>query len=415
MAVKIGIIRKSSKQPGSYFDTFSERIIFPICDHSGTVRGFGSRATKEYQKAKYMNSQESFVYNKSYILYGFNLAKNPIRNQKSVLLTEGNMDAISLHQNGFANTVALMGVAMSDNQIKTLSNQADKFYLALDNDKAGFEAAKRVNADMMKQGILPYYLNFAPHKDPDDFIKAEGQLAVRKLIDEAPLFVDYQISTLFPEKIPEISEQKLEYLRQFFEVLSPLGNSLGALERVTTLAQRLGLKTDAKSITDAYKDYAHKEDNSPVSLPTPKPEPKVEVAAPAHFEISSNEKKILKSFLHYPSCIQHAKYSEILDFVEHNEVKSFIAQMEQLVLEIEDSQFVQIMQRTILNTSFPQALKEYASSCLFSKTSHELSEDKKDKLMNDLLKNCQIEKLKKERDPVKLYLKENGISCPTYK
>ena len=151
-AVEIGLIRVSdpSKAPAgakdrSHYDTFRDRIIFPIWDHYGHVVGFQSRAIHDYQKAKYMHSKESFVFKKPNILYGLHLAKKAIRAKEAVILVEGNMDMISLYAKGFENCVAVMGTAMGDASLNALKGMTKNFYFALDNDAAGFKAATRFN------------------------------------------------------------------------------------------------------------------------------------------------------------------------------------------------------------------------------------------------------------------------------
>ena len=151
VATEIGLIRENSAENQqksgykSHYDTFRERIIFPIWDHFGQVIGYTSRRIHEYQKAKYMNSKESFVFNKSMILYGLHLAKNHIREKDSVLLVEGNMDQMTLFNKGFKNSVAIQGIAISEHSIRTLKSLTKNFYLTLDNDAGGFGAIDGFN------------------------------------------------------------------------------------------------------------------------------------------------------------------------------------------------------------------------------------------------------------------------------
>ncbi|MBL7665844.1 MAG: DNA primase, partial [Bacteriovoracaceae bacterium] len=254
MAIEIGLIRKNETDADT-FDTFRERILFPIWDQTGHVRGFGSRATQTYQKAKYLNSQESFIFNKRNILYGFHLAKNHIRERDQVILTEGYMDTITMHQFDFKNTVALMGIALSDYAIGLLKPLASQFVLALDSDNAGFKAMEKINESLLEKGILAKYLDFKPHKDPDEFLHKEGRLTLQKRLDEAPMFLDVIINQLIPENIPQVSDQKLVILNKVFQVLAPLKESLSATERVITTAKRLNFQSSADSIQQSYVTF----------------------------------------------------------------------------------------------------------------------------------------------------------------
>ncbi|MGK0367732.1 MAG: DNA primase, partial [Thermoproteota archaeon] len=141
VAQDIGIIKKG--QNGLY-DAFRSRITFPIKDQLGHVRGFSCRATYEGQIPKYLNSHESMVFHKRNILYGLDIAKSYIRQKESVIIVEGNMDAVALHQYGFNQTVALMGTAMSEFGITRLKTITKNFFLCLDNDNAGHKAMERI-------------------------------------------------------------------------------------------------------------------------------------------------------------------------------------------------------------------------------------------------------------------------------
>src|SRR5690606_16317778 len=140
LAEEIHLIRKSNRDEQSHFDTFRDRVMFPIWDQYGHVVGFGGRQVFDYQKGKYINSQESFVFRKKQILYGMHLAKTAIRQRDAVILCEGYMDCIALHHHGFTNAVAVMGVAMGEGTLKTLKALTSNFYLALDADDAGMKA-----------------------------------------------------------------------------------------------------------------------------------------------------------------------------------------------------------------------------------------------------------------------------------
>ena len=113
-ALEIGIIRKDKNKVNTYFDTFRDRIMFPIFNSFGDIVGFSGRKTKESQKGKYINSDQSFIFNKKNILYGYHLAKNSIRDNQSVILVEGQMDVIGLFKNGIRNAVAVMGVGLGE-------------------------------------------------------------------------------------------------------------------------------------------------------------------------------------------------------------------------------------------------------------------------------------------------------------
>nr|MBP9681195.1 DNA primase [Bacteriovorax sp.] len=242
IAEELGLIKRDRHNQESHYDTFRDRIIFPIWDQFGQVIGFTSRAIREDQKAKYMNSIDSFVFNKRNILYGFHLAKNAIRDKDAVILVEGNMDQIALYNNGFQNTVAVMGIALGTHSLERLIGITKNIYLALDTDNAGFTAMERINRQLATHGVVAKYLEFSPEKDPDEFLQKQGPLAFQEKLDNALPAFDILLNKMIPEKLPEVLDRKLEILNHAFEMMSPLRSHLAATERVVSLAKRLGLK-----------------------------------------------------------------------------------------------------------------------------------------------------------------------------
>lgn len=189
---QIHLIR-TSQNTNESFDSFRERIMFPIWNQNGKVVGFGGRQTKDFQKGKYINSQESFFFNKKNILYGLNLSKQSIRQKNFVILVEGYMDLIALHQFQFENSVAVMGVGLSAYCLNSLSTITKNIYMALDSDNAGFEAMKRINTLCMQENITPKLINLAPHKDPDDFCKKKVILNFKNGLKKPNLLLMYSL------------------------------------------------------------------------------------------------------------------------------------------------------------------------------------------------------------------------------
>jgi DNA primase len=416
MAKEIGLIRVGKQ--GEHYDTFRERIIFPIWDQSGQVRGFGSRATKDYQKAKYLNSQESFAFNKRNILYGLHLAKNHIRQKDSVILTEGYMDTIALHQNGFQNSVALMGVAISDNAIKMLTPMTKNFYLSLDSDNAGFSAMERMNAQLLEHGILAKYLNFEPFNDPDEFLLEKGRLAMAELLEKAPTFIDVLIESKIPDFIPETSDGKLALLHKVFDIISPLKEDLRAIERLISTAKRLGLQSDSSTISEAYRTFLQSQKDKPSksfepktkeieeiydaeTMPSPEELSQVHHVQEVEFQPTEVEKIIITQLILHPDCMNQPKWTEILDFVTHSEVQNLITQIGKLYLEIDESEYITILHQYLLNADHKKVLKEIVSSALFQYKPIKMNFETTEKLVKDLITKIKIADLKLKRNQLK--------------
>lgn len=163
-------------------DKFWNRAMFPIMDVHNKVIGFGGRVMGEGEP-KYLNSPETRIFDKSRNLYGLNIARTSRRNQ--LLLCEGYMDVISLHQAGFDNAVASLGTALTSGHANLLKRYTKEVYLTYDSDGAGVKAALRAIPILKEVGITTKVINMRPYKDPDEFIKALGADEYQKRIDEA--------------------------------------------------------------------------------------------------------------------------------------------------------------------------------------------------------------------------------------
>ncbi len=165
-----------------YHDKFWNRVIFPIQDSNHRVIGFGGRVMGDGMP-KYLNSPETPIFDKSRNLYGLNFARSSRKNQ--FILCEGYMDVITMHQAGFTQAVASLGTAFTAGQASLLGRYAEEVLLAYDSDGAGVKAALRAIGILRESGLTGKVLSFAPYKDPDEFIKAEGPEAFQKRLEEA--------------------------------------------------------------------------------------------------------------------------------------------------------------------------------------------------------------------------------------
>lgn len=163
-------------------DKFWNRAMFPIMDVHNRVIGFGGRVMGEGEP-KYLNSPETRIFDKSRNLYGLNIARTTRKNQ--LLLCEGYMDVIALHQAGFDNAVASLGTALTSGHANLLKRYTKEVYLTYDSDGAGVKAALRAIPILKEVGIVTKVINMRPYKDPDEFIKALGAEEYQKRIDEA--------------------------------------------------------------------------------------------------------------------------------------------------------------------------------------------------------------------------------------
>lgn len=192
-------------------DKFWNRVMFPIMDVNNRVIGFGGRVMGD-AKPKYLNSPETKIFDKSRNLYGLNIARTS--RKPYLIVCEGYMDVIAMHQAGFTNAVASLGTALTSGHASLMRRYTKEVLLTYDSDEAGQKAALRGIPILKAAGIRPRVVNLAPYKDPDEFIKAEGKEAFEKRLDEATNAFLFEVKVL--EKQYDLSdpEGKTEFFRE---------------------------------------------------------------------------------------------------------------------------------------------------------------------------------------------------------
>ena len=174
-------------------DKFFNRVMFPIMDINNKVIGFGGRVMGD-AKPKYLNSPETKLFDKSRNLYGLNIAR--ASRKDNLIICEGYMDVISLHQAGFNQAVASLGTALTPGQARLMKRYTDNVLITYDSDEAGVKAAMRAIPILKEAGLSTKVINMRPYKDPDEFIKALGAEAFQERIDKASNSFMYEISVL---------------------------------------------------------------------------------------------------------------------------------------------------------------------------------------------------------------------------
>ena len=189
----LGLISKSSKGEGKYYDAYRNRVMFPIINTRGKIIGFGGRAISSEDMPKYLNSQASKVFQKEMNLYGINFAKDYISKIGYLIVVEGYMDVIGLFQAGITNVVASLGTALTEHQARMIKRYTKKVILCYDSDNAGQNAAMRGMEILRNQGLDVRIMHVTDGKDPDEFIKQKGKDEFIKLVENAYHYGDYKI------------------------------------------------------------------------------------------------------------------------------------------------------------------------------------------------------------------------------
>ncbi len=188
-----GSLISVSAKTGRTFDFFVNRAMFPFIDLTGHIVGFGGRALSADDKRKYLNSKDTAVYNKERFLFSLNFAKNAAVKSRQIILCEGNLDVISMHQAGFENAVASCGTALTDKQARSLNQYADHILICYDADEAGQKATSKAIGILENTGFKTTVVKIKGAKDPDEYLKLYGPLKFKQLLKESEGSVEYEL------------------------------------------------------------------------------------------------------------------------------------------------------------------------------------------------------------------------------
>ncbi len=216
--IQANVVGKS--QRGTYYDRFRKRVMFPIINIRGKVIGFSGRAMPGEDKAggKYVNTSDTPIYKKSENLFAMNFAKNYC--DERVILVEGNMDVISLHQAGFTNVVAALGTSFTDEQARLLSRYTKEIVLIMDSDAAGQKAVRRSSEILQNTGLDIRVVILPDGKDPDEYIKIHGAARFKALLDGAVSEIEYKLLTAVEGIDTSSDDGKLQYLARAASIVA---------------------------------------------------------------------------------------------------------------------------------------------------------------------------------------------------
>ena len=237
---------------GSVYDKFRKRLIFPVIDVRGDVVAFGGRIVdKNDPGAKYMNSPETIIYSKRRVLYGLNLAKKSKR--ENIILVEGNIDVVMLHQAGFDNACASMGTALTTEQIRLLSRYTKELILCYDNDNAGRIATQKA-LELLNDTDFSVRVLELPNRivdgqpvkqDADDFIKNQGPDAFERLLSGSETGMDFRMARLAAGFDLTSDQGRIDYAAAAADLLAELPNAVEREIYTTRAAASAGISPDA--------------------------------------------------------------------------------------------------------------------------------------------------------------------------
>lgn len=285
------------REDGRTFDRFRHRIMFPIRDARGRTRGFGARTLDPQGVPKYLNSPQTDLFDKGRLLYGLDRAAQAIRQQDQVVLVEGYMDVIALHQAGYAYTVSPMGTALTPHQLRLLKRYTTNLVLALDPDAAGQKAVLR-SLEVSREALGEAALAFDPRgllqqehrlgatlrvvtlpkdKDPDELVQ-EDPAAWQRLIEQAQPIVAFVIDQALAREDLTDPKVKAQLAARLVPLIQEVPNPVERDAYLTDLARRLGVREESLLALGARRPRPQKP--SPRRIPQPVAEPQMATPAP---------------------------------------------------------------------------------------------------------------------------------------
>ena len=237
-----GLVNRNER--GQYIDRYRNRLMFPICDARGRVIAFGGRVLDD-SKPKYINSPENVVYSKGRHLFGLNVAKKSKDIKQRLLIVEGYMDVISLHQRGITNVVAPLGTALTQNQGYLLRNNTEQIVLSFDSDEAGQTAKVRAMEILQNMGCDIRVLQMEGAKDPDEYIIKYGNARFQNLVEKAISVIEFKVKLLKQNLNLENTNDKIKFLNEIAKLIAKVDNTIEREVYIEKIADSYDISKEA--------------------------------------------------------------------------------------------------------------------------------------------------------------------------
>ena len=226
---------------GKFFDVFRGRIMFPLYDTEGHVIGYSARIYRGEAVAKYINTKETYLYKKGNYLYNYHLAKDEAKRSKKLIIVEGQMDAIRLYINGIKNVVALMGTALTKEQVELIKRLRCDVILGLDGDDAGKMATLKNGEILTKNNINVQVIRINLKKDPDEYVFTYGIDGYLKMINNPIDYLDFKLNTLKDDINPENTVELTNFINKVLNDLKTIKDPIYIDVSLTKLSKSTGI------------------------------------------------------------------------------------------------------------------------------------------------------------------------------
>lgn len=305
-----GVSQRSSKP----FDMFRNRIMFPIIDTSGNIIAFGGRVMDD-SKPKYLNSSDTVIFKKSRNLFALNFAKNSLLGDNTktntyskpgeIIICEGYMDVIALHQAGFSGAVATLGTAITSEHARIISRFAKTVYLAYDSDSAGQTATNRAISMLADVGVDAKVLKIEGAKDPDEYINKFGAASFAKILDGSQGQTDFKLNSILNKYNLSDSDDKIKAVSEACKMLAGIQSQVKKEIYISRLSELVGLnietiKSEVRRYTRAESKKIRNRFDEDMQKKLLKYDDKINLQAAANPNAVTVEQRIIGIFLLYP-------------------------------------------------------------------------------------------------------------------
>ncbi len=319
LALQAGVLAESAN--GKIFDRFRDRITFPIFNFGGEVVGFSARSLPGAgeEQAKYINSPETPVYNKSKVIFGLNFAKEVIRQSGQVVVMEGQMDVISAHQSGFKNTVASSGTAFTEDQLRTLKRLTSVIVLAFDNDAAGQKATLRTATLALGLEFEVRIIDLRSAKDPDELIQKSPAMW-DKLLQGSILVVDYYLQQARDDFAYGSLQQKQFIIETILPLIKKINSAVEIDHYLRKISNEFVIGESALKQEMSASDSGSPESTSRRAQEASKAEERMKAHVP---EENLWEKEILGGLIVFPEFLEFVQIEGLPDQLLSEELMEF--------------------------------------------------------------------------------------------
>ena len=381
-----GLAKKNEN--GTYVDFYRNRFMIPILDIRNRVIAFGGRVLGDAKRFKYLNSPENIVYSKGKHLFGLNVAKR--YEHKKLLIVEGYMDAISLHQRGITNVVAALGTALTTNQGWLLRRNAEQVILGFDSDGAGQTAILRAMEVMQNMGCDMRVLQLTGANDTDEYIIKYGSARFQKRMDEAISLLEFKVKILQQNLNLEVAGDKVKFLNEIAKLLAKIDNSIEREIYIEKLAKGYNISKEAIFGQVNKLQYANKAKENPLEkakvVVTHKKDEKEETEVSE--EMIKRENTIIAILINNPENYKIIKQNMKIEDFQYELNRKII---EELYLELEKENG---NTSAVLDKLEDQQIQNHLTAIM----AEDYGITDNQKAIEDILKKYEKEKLEKRRD-----------------